>query len=249
MEKSPPSRVSGTAGRPISGWSRWPLRRPGLGKRNLRVRARAPNATRSRTKSPCALRSRRGRKRRTVRCGRCAIHGIARPKTSIPPGSKNFLTRHSKPRSRGKRCMRCCAIARAMSCSTISVCGKTRWDSLFVPTAPTCHTSCAPTSRSRWACRSATRNARAVGPARDRSATPGGTFRISSRRLRRNRQRSKGLRLPPLWRCFARRSSSRRHPHRADLRRSSGWGWRRGSASICARPSPTAFIPEAGERR
>ena len=46
---------------------------------------------------------------------------------------------------------------------------------IFSRTAPTCLTSCAPISPSRWGCRSATRSARAATAARRRDAHNGGT--------------------------------------------------------------------------
>ena len=71
--------------------------------------------------------SRRGRARRRAASGRCAIPGIARRKTCTPHGSRSCSTRRSTRRRRGRRCTRCCAIDRAMSCSTIWACAKTRW--------------------------------------------------------------------------------------------------------------------------
>ena len=76
--------------------------------------------------------------------------------------------------------MKCCAIDRAISCSTIWVSAKTTWRWACAPTAPTLSTSCAPISRSRWGCRSATRIARAAAAARRRSATSGSTSSIPS---------------------------------------------------------------------
>ena len=106
--------------------------------------------------------SRRGRTRPREASGRCAIHGIARRKTCIRHGSRSSSTRRSRRRCRGRRCMRCCAIDRAISCSTIWGWAKTRWGSSFAPTVPTFHTSCARISPSRWGCRSGTRSARAA---------------------------------------------------------------------------------------
>ena len=70
--------------------------------------------------------SRRGRARRRAASGRCAIAGIARQKTCIRRGSRSCSTRRSMPRRRGRRCTRCCATDRAISCSTIWVSAKTR---------------------------------------------------------------------------------------------------------------------------
>ena len=56
--------------------------------------------------------------------------------------------------------------------------GEDPWAWSCGPTAPTCPTSCAPISRSRWACRSATRNARAAAAASLQSAGPCSAFKI-----------------------------------------------------------------------
>ena len=177
MDASRPNRVSGTAGRRISGSPRWRRRLPGSGTRSSRATARRRSAARSRAKSPCAATSHRRRARRKGASGPCAIHGIARRKTCIRHGSRSSSTRRSTRRRRGRRCMKCCAIDRAMSCSTIWVSAKTRWGSSFAPTAPTFRTSCARISRSRWGCRSGTRSVRAAAAASRRSATRGGTSR------------------------------------------------------------------------
>ena len=148
--------------------------------RETRATAHRPNAARSRARSPCATTGRRGRARRREASGRCATHGIARRKICFPHGSRSSSTRRSTRRCRGRRCMKCCAIDRAMSCSTIWVSARTRWGLSFAPTAPTCRISCAPISPSRWGCRSATRSARAAAAASRRSAPSGSTFRIET---------------------------------------------------------------------
>ena len=79
--------------------------------------------------------SRRGRARRRAASGRCAIPGIARRKTCIPHGSRSSSTRRSTRRRRGRRCMKCCAIDRAISCSTIWV---SREDQMGLVIRPDC---------------------------------------------------------------------------------------------------------------
>ena len=69
-------------------------------------------------------RSRRRRPRRRAASGRCATPGTARRKTCIRHGSRSCSTRRSTPSRRGRRCMRCCATDRAISCSTISALGE-----------------------------------------------------------------------------------------------------------------------------
>ena len=167
-------------------------RRRGSGRPSSRATARRPSAAPSPAKSSCAPTSRRRRARRRGAFGLCAMPGAARPKTFIRPGSRSSSTRHSTPRCPGRRCTRCCATDRAISCSTISASAKTRRRWSFVPTAPTCRTSCAPISRSRWGCRSATRSARAAAPAGRRNATPGGTFSTRSRRRHRRHRSAAG---------------------------------------------------------
>ena len=122
----------------------------------------------------------------------------------------------------------------------------------FAPTAPTCRTSCARISRSRWACRSATRSARAAAAAAAEVPRRGGTSRTRSRvPLRLSRVAASA----PRSRCFARPArpaDQRRSPpgpwrSRRGLRRGRR-GWRRGSAITCATPSPTGSIPDPGGR-
>ena len=108
-------------------------------------------------------------------CGQSRANGTARRKICTPPGSRHCSTRRSTRRRRGRRCMRCCATRRAMCSSIIWACARIRKGWSFSPTAPTCLTSCAPISPSRWDCRSATRNARAATAARRRDAHSGGT--------------------------------------------------------------------------
>ena len=136
-------------------------------------RVQHDHARNRRTRRPAAAAAARPREA----SGRCAIRGIARPKTCTLHGSRSCSTLRSRRRRRGRRCMKCCAIDRAISCSTIWVLAKTRWGSSFAPTAPIFPTFCARISPSRWGCRSATRNARAAAAARRRSATRGGTSR------------------------------------------------------------------------
>ena len=211
MEASRPNRVSGTAGRRISGSPRWRHRPRERGTRSSRAMARRPSAARSPMRSPCAPPSRRGRARRTGASGLYAIPGIARRKTSTPRGSRSCSTRRSMRRRRGLRCTRCCAIGRAMSCSTIWGCAKTRWGSSSAPTAPTFRISCAHISRSRWGCRSDTRSARAAAPGRGRSATNGGTSSTLRKLVPLRLPRlSRSPRPVPFWMCLAGRSRSRR---------------------------------------
>ena len=116
--------------------------------------------------------------------------GTARRKICIRPGSRSCSMRRSTPSRRGRHGTKCCATARAMSCSTIWVLAKTKWRcSRCAPTAPTLSTSCAPISHSRWACRSAIRIARAASAARRRSAISGSTSSIPDERVRRRRNR------------------------------------------------------------
>ena len=65
--------------------------------------------------------------------GRCATRGIARPKISIPHGSKSCSTRRRKRRCHGRRCTRCCATDRATCCSTILASAKTRMKLVIRP--------------------------------------------------------------------------------------------------------------------
>ena len=121
-EASPPSRASGSAGRPISGSPKSTRLPPGNGGRTLprRTAAMLP------AKLPCAPISRRGRKLRQEASGRCAMPGIAAWRTCSRPGSRSCSTRRSTPHRHGRRCMKCCATSRAMSCSTTSASAKTR---------------------------------------------------------------------------------------------------------------------------
>ena len=68
---------------------------------------------------------RRGRKARLAAYGRCAIRGIAGWRTCFPPGSRSCSTRRSTRRRHGRRCTKCCATSRAISCSIISALAKT----------------------------------------------------------------------------------------------------------------------------
>ena len=137
-----------------------------------------PNARHSHAKSRSWATSRRAQVERATPSGPCAIAGTAERKTCIPPGSKSCSTRHSTPRLPGLPCMRCCATARATSCSIIWASARTAWGWSSGPTAPTCPTSCAPISRSRWDCRSATRSARAAAAASLPDAARGLAFKI-----------------------------------------------------------------------
>ena len=99
---------------------------------------------------------------------------IAQARTCSPRGSRSCLTIRSMRSRRGRRCTRWCATPRAIFCSTISASTKTL-KSIFVPTAPIFPTPCERTSRTRWGCPSASRNARAAAavghlPARNGSA-------------------------------------------------------------------------------
>ena len=121
-------------GRPISGLPRSTL----AGRRNLARDAGArpalrPSAARSPAKSPLPAPNRRSRARPTAAFGRSATPGTAKPKICFPRGSRNFSTRRSRKRRRGRRCTRCCAIARAMSCSTIWVCGEDQMGMVIRP--------------------------------------------------------------------------------------------------------------------
>ena len=127
-----------------------------------------------------------------------------------PHGSRSSSTRRSTPRLHGKRCMRCCAINPAMSCTIIWVSAKTRWISLFAPTAPTFRISCARISRSRWGCRSATRSARAAAAASRRSAPRGGTSRRGTSSVARRNNWSRPVAAPSSDVRAASRAASRR---------------------------------------
>src|SRR5499433_970820 len=81
---------------------------------------------------------------------------------------------------RGRRCTRWCATPRAISCSTISASTKTL-KSIFVPTAPIFPTPCERTSRTRWGCPTASRNARAAAAARHPPARNGSACRTPKR--------------------------------------------------------------------
>ena len=170
------STQRGTADHLISGSPRSRRRRREAGARRSRAAARRPAAARSRAQSPCAASNRRRRARRREASGPCAISGTARRKTCIPRGSRSCSTGRSMSNCHGRRCMTCCAIDRAISCSTIWVSAKTRRVSSFAPTAPTSRIFCAPISRSRWGFRSAIRAARAASAASRRSATLWSTF-------------------------------------------------------------------------
>ena len=133
---------------------------------------RRPSAARSPATSPCAPTSRRGRMRARAASGRCAIRGTARRKTCIPHGSRSSSTRRSTRSRRGRRCMKCCAIDRAISCSIYLGLGEDEIGHHHSPRLRRpCRTFCAPISPSRWGCRSATRIARAAAAASRRSAS------------------------------------------------------------------------------
>ena len=97
-------------------WSpRWRRRPWAPGTPRSRRQAAAPSPA----TSPCATPRHRRRPRRRARSGRCARHGTAPRKICIRPGSKNCSTRRSTPNRHGRRCAKCCATDRAISCSTI----------------------------------------------------------------------------------------------------------------------------------
>ena len=151
-----------------------PRREPG--RRYLCAMAHPRIAQRSsRAKSSCSSKPGGRPARRQGRVANRRTIGTARRKICTPPGSRHCSTRRSTRRRRGRRCMRCCAIRHATCSSIISACARIRRGSSFSRTAPTCLTSCAPISPSRWDCRSATRNARAATAARRRDAHSGGT--------------------------------------------------------------------------
>ena len=181
MERSRPHRVSGTAGRRISGSPRSRRRPWGRGTQSSCATARRRSAARSPARSPSARLASRAARDGKERLARARYMEPRRRRTCTRHGSRSSSTRRSRRRCRGRRCMRCCAIDRAISCSTILVCARTRRGSSFAPTAPTFPTSCARISPSRWGCRSATRSARAAAAARRRSAPSGGTSRKRSR--------------------------------------------------------------------
>ena len=68
------------------------------GRRHLAGEARRRTAAPSRARSRCAPMRRRGRTAPVRACGRCAIAGIAKRKTCIPPGSRSCSTRRSTTR-------------------------------------------------------------------------------------------------------------------------------------------------------
>ena len=94
-----------------------------------RVRHDHARNRRARRRAAAAARDARGAS------GRCAIRGTARRKTCIPHGSRSCSTRRSTRSRRGRRCMRCCAIDRAISCSTIWV---SREDEMGLIIRPDC---------------------------------------------------------------------------------------------------------------
>ena len=225
MGTSRPNRVSGTAGHRISGSPRSPRRPRGLAS-EARARPRAGRVQHDHARNRRARRrSRRGRARRRGASGPCAIPGIARRKTCILHGSRSSSMRRSTRRRRGRRCMKCCAIDRAISCSTIWVSAKTRWGLSFAPTAPTFRTFCARISRSRWDCRSGTRSARAAAAASRRSARSGGTFRIrgSPSRPARTKNRVSRHLFGMLRRSQSRRPATRLAPKPQGLAASFGY--------------------------
>ena len=125
MAASRPNRASDTAGRPISGSPRSRRRRRGRGTRRSRATARRPvqhDHARNRRERPEAAAR---RTRRRAASGRCAIPGTARRKICIRHGSRSFSTRRSTRSRRGRPGTKCCAIDRAIFCSTIWVSAKT----------------------------------------------------------------------------------------------------------------------------
>ena len=203
--------MSATAGRPISGSPRPPHPPLAIGRRGSSATASPPNARHSHAKSPSWATSLRDQAERAKPSGPCAIAGTAERKTCIPRGSKSSSTRRSTRPLPGLPCMRCCATAPATSCSIIWASARTAWGWSSGPTAPTCPTSCAPISRSRWDCRSATRSARAAAAASLPDAALGSTFKIPSRppRLLPSSPRCSRLHPARCWTCFA--SHRRRH--------------------------------------
>ena len=139
-----------------------------------------------------------------------------------------------RSRRHGRRCMSCCAIPRATCCTIISACAKTPSISTSAPIAPTCRISCAPISPSRWACPTATRNARAAAAATRRAARSGGISRRKSRGPKRLRTSS-----PPKTR---KRPVDRRNDRPAIFSICS-------SRSSHPRKSPTANHPRHRSRR
>ena len=138
--------------------------------------------------------------------------------------------------------MKCCAIGRAISCSTIWVCAKTRRGSSFAPTAPTFHTSCARISPSRWGCRSDTRSARAAAAASRRNVPQWWNIQNEEPPPAPPEQKPR-----PAAACSGCSTSQSRLPRR-EFRRDRK-GSCRVSDIIWGRPSPTASSPETGERR
>ena len=196
MAASRPNRVSGTAGRRISGSPRSRRRPRGRGTRRS-MRDNAP-----------------------AECGKItrdiAVRDAKPPRPSATPGSlwplRNSWNRATEnlfsawieklfdapldTEPSWPALHEVLRDNRAMSCSTIWVSAKTkcRWRSS--PTAPTWCTFCAPISHSRWACRSAIRSARAAAAARRRSATSGSALTIPTPRVRLARAKNLGERAP-----------------------------------------------------
>ena len=169
--------MSGAAGRPISGSPKSHRHPPGHGARSSRqVRAPQPIAQQSPTISLSPTASLRPRTTGKAASGPFATHGAGRRRICTLHGSRSSSMLRWMRRPLGPPCTKCCAIARAMSCSTIWGCVKIRRGSSCVPTAQTFHISCALISHSRWACRSGIRNARAAEVASRRGATSGGTL-------------------------------------------------------------------------
>ena len=109
----------------ISGSPKWRRRKPGLGRRSLRAKAPAECASVSR-EIVVHAQGANAAARRERASGPSTTRGIGRTKTCIRRGSRSCSTRPSTRPRRGRRCMRCCAIRRATSSSTIWVCARIR---------------------------------------------------------------------------------------------------------------------------
>ena len=222
-------RASAAAGRPISGSPKSPPRRRANGRRSSCATMRRPNAAPSRARSMVAAAE--PPKPRGVAGSVWPIRNSWNRATEnlYSAWIEKLFERRSTRRRHGRRCMSCCAIPRATCCTIISVCAKTGSISTSAPTAPTCPISCAPISPSRWACPTATRNARAAAAAIRRAVRCGGISRRKSRGRRRPRTSSR----PP----------TRRRPA-AQLRSAAAT-----SAATCSVQAATSTAPKPRQRR
>ena len=234
MAASPPHRPTGSTGHLISGSPRWPRRPPAPGTRRLTrttLPAEGGKITReiARARHQAAGAERGGGKRLAdtrllePRHGK-SVFGLDREAVRRPAQRLAVVAGAATT---------CCATNRATSCSTRLGLGE---DEIPMVLKARLHRygvlSCGPISPSRWACRSAIRNARAAAAAIRRNAAPWFSIQYAERRAsgpptanrmpRRPRSAGEAIRasrhLRPLSAGRRRRRSFRRRAHAGERR-------------------------------